>query len=128
MKDYVLQDYAAGASIMAKWPSLVLPQFCTTDLSLSVESEELNENGTSKVILAWSGKCNYQDKAKKVWTADKVLTEVSAACLIPGDIAPDMAVISSGTVTVLGEKRKLAVGRKARNPDGTVNYTQLELI
>ena len=128
MKNYPLQDCAAGVSIMARWPSLVLSQFCTTDLSLSVESEELNENGTPKVILEWSGKCNYQDKAKKVWTADKVLTEVSATCLIPGDIAPDMAVISSGIVTVLGERRKLAVGQKARNPDGTVNYTQLELI
>lgn len=128
MKNYPLQDCAAGVSIMARWPSLVLPQFCTTDLSLSVESEELNENGTPKVILEWSGKCNYQDKAKKVWTTDKVLIEVSATCLIPGDIARDMAVISSGTVTVLGERRKLAVGRKARNPDGTVNYTQLELI
>lgn len=112
---------------MAKWPQLVLPQYCKTDINVVIESEEVNENGTSQKLLNWSGKCNYQDKAKRVWTSDKVLVEVTGTCLIPGDIAPDLAVISSGTVQIFGIDRKLVLGTKARNPDGTVNYTQLEL-
>lgn len=127
MKGYVLQDYAVGASIMARWPQLVLPQFCKTDISVIVDSEELNENGTPKKLLEWTGKCNYQDKVKRVWTSDKVLVEVSGTCLIPGDIAPDLVVIPSGIVKVFGVARELVQGTKARNPDGTVNYTQLEL-
>ena len=127
MKDYVPQDYAAGAFIMAKWPQLVLPQFCRTDITVIIESEELNENGTPKILLNWSGKCNYQDKSKRVWTMDKVFVEVSGTCLIPGDIAPDIAVIPSGKVVVLDMERELILGTKARNPDGTVNFTQLVL-
>lgn len=112
---------------MAKWPQLVLSRFCNTDISVSIESEDIGENGTPKELLKWSGKCNYQDKAKKVWTSDKVLVEVTGTCLIPGDIAPDLVVISGGTVQIFGIDRKLVLGTKARNPDGTVNYTQLEL-
>lgn len=112
---------------MTKWPDLVLPQFCNTDITVIIESEELNENGTPKTLLEWTGKCNYQDKAKRIWTSDKVLVEVTGTCLIHGDIAPNMNVIPKGIVHVLGMDRELVLGTKARNPDGTVNYTQLEL-
>ena len=112
---------------MGKWPQLVLPQFCTTEISVKVDSEDLNENGTPKQLINWVGKCNYQDKVKRIWNKDKELVEVSATCLIPGDIAPEVSIIPSGTVTVFGQQRELVIGRKARNPDGTVNYTQLEL-
>lgn len=112
---------------MAKWPQLVLSQFCNTDITVVIESEELNENGTPKTLLEWNGKCNYQDKAKRVWTSDKVLIEVTGTCFIPGDIAPDLAAIPSGKVNVLGAERELVLGTKARNPDGSVNFTQLEL-
>ena len=48
--------------------------------------------------------------------------------MFDGDIAPDMAVISGGTVEVFGEKRRIERGMKARNPDGSVNYTRLEVV
>lgn len=112
---------------MARWPQLVLPQFCTTDIKVVVESEELNENGTPKKLLSWRGKCNYQDRSKKVWSTDKVLVEVTGTCLIPGDIVPDLVTIPSGKVTVFDTEREIVIGTKARNPDGTVNYTQLDL-
>ena len=112
---------------MARWPQLILPKFCNTTLEVVVESEELNENGTPKTLLNWHGVCNYQDKAKRVYTSDKEYIEITGSCLIPGDIAPQLAVIPSGKVTIFGVERKLAQGIKARNPDGTVNYTRLEL-
>lgn len=112
---------------MAKWPQLVLPQFCKTAIRVVVDSEELNENGTPKQLLDWTGLCNYQDKVKRIYTAEKIYVDVTAMCLIPGDIAPDLVTIPSGVVNVLGVDRILVQGTKARNPDGTVNYTQLEL-
>lgn len=127
MKDFVQQGYVAGASIMAKWPQLVLPQFCTTDIRVIVEGEELNENGTPKVLINWSGKCNYQDRAKRIYTGEKTLVEITGTCLIPGDIVPGLATIPSGIVHIFGVDRILVLGTKARNPDGTVNFTQLEL-
>lgn len=112
---------------MNRWPCLVLPRFCTASIDVIVEGEEFNENGTPKKLMEWSGKCNYQDKAKKIWTSDKVLVEVTGICLIPGDIAPELATIPKGIVKVFGMERELILGTKARNPDGTVNFTQLEI-
>ena len=48
--------------------------------------------------------------------------------ILCGDIAPSLAVISSGYVIVFGQKRQIYRGTKARNPNGTVNYTELELM
>ena len=72
-------------------------------------------------------KCNYQDKAKTVLTAEQKLVRIEGTVLIPGDIAPEIFSISSGEVEVLGIKRNIYKGEKARNPDSTVNYTKLEL-
>lgn len=127
MKDYARQDYAAGASIMARWPQLVVPSFCNTSLKVIVESEELNENGTPVKLLEWNGYCNYQDKAKRIYSNNKEYIEITGTCLIPGDIAPELAVIPSGKVIIFGAERLMIQATKARNPDGTVNYTQLEL-
>lgn len=112
---------------MAKWPCLILKQYCKTTIDVTIESEELDENGVPIALANWSGMCNYQDKAKKVWTSDKVLVDVSGTCLIPGDIAPNIEDISKGVVKVFGMDRILALGQKSRNPDGSVNYTRLEL-
>ena len=112
---------------MNKWPQLILPPFCTTALQVHIESEETGEDGAPVSVVDWSGTCNYQNKAKKVYTSEKVLVEVTGTCLVPGDIAPGLPVISGGTVQIFGVNREIAIGTKARNPDGSVNYTQLEL-
>ena len=44
------------------------------------------------------------------------------------NIAPDLAVISSGIVVIGEETRQILQGTKAGNPDGSVNYTKLEVV
>jgi hypothetical protein len=78
--------------------------------------------------VKYSGKCNYQDKAKTVLTAEQKLVEITGTALFPGDICPDLPVISGGFATVFGVQRRVLEGCKARNPDGTVNYTEVLLI
>lgn len=111
---------------MKKWPCLVLKQFCNTPIQVDLESEELNEDGMPIVALSWKGKCNYQEKTKRVYSNDKSYVAVNATCLIPGDISP---LISSGSghAYVFNVKREIASLYKARNPDGSVNYTQIDL-
>ena len=72
--------------------------------------------------------CNYQDKAKIVITADNTMVTLSAQAYFVGDIASDLPTLSNGEVEVYGVKRRVFQGEKARNPDGTVNYTRLDLI
>lgn len=53
------------------WPCLVLEQWCKTDISLEFDREGLNEYGEPLDTVSYSGKCNYQDKARTVLTAEK---------------------------------------------------------
>lgn len=113
---------------MRKWPCLILPQYCKTEIHVKIEDEGLSEEGESIVVCEWKGHCNYQDKARKILTEQQKIVQVNGRCLIPGDIAPNCAVISSGTVHMFEVDREIVQGTKARNPDGSVNYTLLELV
>ena len=111
-----------------KYPCLVDKRFCKTAIHVEMDQEEVDVYGHPLPSFIYDGNCNYQDKAKTILTAEKKLIEVTGTALFPGDIAPDLPVISGGSVTVFGVERRIAQGTKARNPDGTVNYTELELI
>ena len=111
-----------------QWPRMVLPQFCTTEIHLEIDREGLNKYGEPLEPVVFAGKCNYQDKARTVLTAEKKLVEITGSALIPGDVCPDLPVISDGTAVVHGVKRRIQQGKKARNPDGTVNFTEVLLI
>ncbi len=111
-----------------KYPCLVLRSVCKTPITVRIFSEEISEDGEPQTALELSTVCNYQDKAHTVITADKTIVQLSGTALFIGDIAPSVSVISNGEVDVNGEKRRIYKGEKARNPDGSVNYTRLELI
>lgn len=109
-----------------KYPKLV--RNCKTDIHVILYSEEITEEGEPIIAFEDNLKCNYQDKAKRVLTAEKVLIQLTAKAYFDGDIAPNLPVISSGKITIFGETRQIYQGRKARNPDGTVNFTELEIM
>lgn len=111
-----------------KYPCLVPKRLCKTDICVHLESEEINNLGEPERTLTLYLKCNYQDTAKTVLTAEKKLIQVSGTALFPGDIAPDWPTLSGGTVTIFGQNRRIVQGIKARNPDGTVNYCRLEVV
>ena len=111
-----------------KYPCLVPKRLCRTDISLVMEQEGRDKYGEPLPWFEYSGKCNYQDKAKTIFTADKKMVQITGSALFPGDICPELSVISGGTATIFGGKRKIQEARKARNPDGTVNYTEVLLI
>lgn len=111
-----------------KYPCLVPKRLCKTDISLMLEREGLNKYGEPFETVNYTGKCNYQDKARTILTAEKKLVEITGSALFPGDICPELPVISGGTAAVFGADRRVLEGRKARNPDGTVNYTEVLLI
>ena len=72
---------------------------------------------------------NYAEANKWIMDAERRLIRLQAAVLLNGDIAPELETLS-GTVTVAGSDtpRVIQSAARARNPDGTVNYTRLELM
>ena len=111
-----------------KYPSLVPNRWCKTPIHVVLNREGISEDGEPLKALEIDTMCNYQDKAKKVLTEQQQLIEIEGNALFNGDIAPQLPSISNGTVIVNGIKRRIFRGTKARNPDGTVNYTKLELV
>lgn len=110
-----------------KYPKLVPKNMCKTPIKVIIESEKINYDG-EPVSMELDLLCNFQDVAKTIFTDEKKTVEITGTALFDGDIAPDMAAISGGTVEVFGEKRRIEKGMKARNPDGSVNYTRLEVV
>lgn len=72
--------------------------------------------------------CNMQSKAKTVYTKEQKIVQVSAVLLFDGDIAPDSPNLSGGFVILDGVKRNIVQSIKHCNPDGTVNFTELDVI
>lgn len=111
-----------------KYPSLINKAFCKTDIEITIYQEGLTEDGEPIIAFKGNYKCNYQDSAKTVQTADKKQVKLTGVAYIPNDIAPNLPTLSGGTAVVYGVKRTIHTGVKARNPDGSVNYCKLELI
>lgn len=109
-----------------KYPKLVInPQ---TDIFVTLYSDEIGECGERIVIENKKLKCNYQDKAKKVLTKNKEELQITGTVYFDGDIAPELPIIPSGMCEVFGKEFTIVEGKKARNLDGSVNYTELWLL
>lgn len=111
-----------------KYPCLVPKSLCKTEIHLSMDREGTTKYGDPLPAVEYDGNCNYQDSAKSVMTFERKLVQISGTALFPGDICPELPAIYGGSAEVFGMKRRILQGRKARNPDGTVNYTEVLLI
>lgn len=134
-----------------KYPKLVPPRLCTEPVRV-VFFYGLNTDGSEKIIGEFSGKCNLQRKTRQSMTADKKLIAIEATLLFDGDIAPftsspegeiffleespllcengEFLETEDGeALTFESEGKPYRIYRftKERNPDGTVNYTRVEL-
>lgn len=110
-----------------KYPCLVKKQCCKVPIHVKISAEGISEDGEPLTGFESDLLCNYQDSAKTILTTEKKLVQISGAALFPGDIAPDLPELSGGNITVFGVERRIVNGMKARNPDGTVNYTRLDV-
>lgn len=110
------------------FPCLVEKRFCNTPVTVSIESDAVNEDGELADVFTTETKCNLQMGARASFTKDKEKIELSGVALFIGDLCPDIPVIASGNVTINGNKYGINKGKKNYNPDGTVNYTTLELV
>lgn len=98
-----------------------------TSIHVTIAAAEPNEFNEPEILLDEDFLCNYQDAAAVKYTADKQTLEVTGVVYIDGDILPGAAVIASGHAIIFGEQREIVRGAKARNLDGSVNYTRLDV-
>lgn len=121
----MLQNFKVGGHV--RFPSLVRKEFCKTEATLKIEQEGLNVYGEPLDTIEITSKCNYQGSAKTVLTADKKLIQLSGTALFIGDICPTLPEITGGSIAINGVERTIFSSQKHRNPDGTVNYTEISI-
>lgn len=134
-----------------QYPRLVPPKFCTAEVRV-VFLSGVDIEGREAVLATYCGRCNLQQSTKQVLTADKRLVTLEAVALFDGDIAPHLSQPNGllyfqelhtldcengdkleteheKPITFFAESIPYRIFRftKARNPDGTVNYTRVEL-
>lgn len=110
------------------FPCLVDKKFCKTNVLVTIDKDEMNEDGEIEKVASIITTCNLQMGARVSMTKDKEKIELAGVALFIGDLCPSVPVISSGTVKIYDREYSINKGTKNLNPDGTVNYTTLELI
>ena len=110
------------------FPCLVDKRFCKTNVLVTIDRDEMNEDGEIERVASIITTCNLQMGARVSMTKDKEKIELAGVALFIGDLCPSVPVISSGTVKIYDREYSINKGTKNLNPDGTVNYTTLELI
>lgn len=109
-----------------RYPKLV--RTAKTPIHITIESEEINEFNERETILDGDFRCNWQDKSQVKYTSKDTAVTVSGSAYIDGDIQPEIGNLTGGHVVVFGEKRSIYAVSKCRNPDGTVNYTRVDVL
>ena len=109
-----------------KYPELVPNWVCTTPIKITIEREGVTEEGAPAGEITVEGMCNFQDGGKVIYTTDKRTAEISGRAYFNGDIIPELSNITSGYAEIFGETREILQGFKRRNPDGTVNHTEVQ--
>ena len=109
-----------------KYPELVPNWVCTTPITLHIEGEGLSEDGEPMTETLSGLLCNWQDGGKVVLNSEQRTVLISGTAYFNGDIYPQMSNLVGGTAEIFGETREILQGFKRRNPDGTVNHTEIQ--
>ncbi len=112
---------------MMQWPELVPDAVCTTPITVQLE-DGLNEDGSPRKTTLFSGGCNYTQKTQQKTDAERRVITITGVALMNGDPAPGVSIIGTALIGENREPHLIHQSQKATNPDGTVNYTRLELI
>ena len=73
-------------------------------------------------------KCNIQFKSEQKLDNKKQSVSLTGKAYFEGDICPDIRIIKGGKLVCDGIEYEIHAGSKALNFDGSVNYTELEMI
>lgn len=111
-----------------KYPQLVPDWVCTTPIHLKVGAEELTEQGEPQTLFEADLMCNWQDSGRVTLTTEQRTVDISGRAYFNGDICPDVPNITCGSAEIFGETREILQGFKRRNPDGTVNHTEIQFL
>lgn len=108
------------------YPKLV--RIARTPVHVALYKPDINEFGERETAACGDFFCNHQSGGEITYGEQKQRIQLIGSLLFDGDICPDCDNPVDGKVK-LGETEFRAVRvQKHRNPDGTVNYTRIDII
>lgn len=108
------------------WPDLIKPWACKVPITITL-TDGIGEDGAPKVVATIETLCSYNGKGGWAVDENRQAVRYTGAALLPGNIAPQLAHLT-GWAELLGKRLVIHSAERARNPDGSVNYTRLELM
>lgn len=121
------------------WPRLVRPELCVTEALVELTDGEKPDGSpiaAARLMLRCRLDCrpeqnispnrDFGDGSRRGIDAERLVVQGGAQALFDGDIAPELPVLA-GQVTAGGRRWRITGSFRARNPDGSVNYTRLDL-
>ena len=110
---------------MSVYPKLVLEQFAKTEIRIIAESDNYDEDGAPTSTVDATFKCNFQPSIKRVVDKEHNVIERVSIAYLDGD---KLGAAADGVAYINGKKYNVSKIVKGLNPDGTVNFTEVELI
>ena len=108
---------------------LPFPDFLLrSNYKASLEDSGITEEGAPNLSITCEGKCIFSEKVKIVITPDGQEIILIGKVVVKGDLAPNLATISSGEITIENKKMKIYSCSRPRNPDGSIHHTTLEVM
>lgn len=110
-----------------RYPCVVATWTCRTPVQVRLTGE-INEDGEEQTALLYEGCCYYTEQSRTVMDEQGRRVLLQAQAFFQGDIAPEVPDITGEVAVDSGPTRRIYQSARPRNPDGTVNYTRLELM
>ena len=110
------------------YPCLIPDWALNATATVSIAGEGVSEDGEIIPELTIEKKCNLQLKSEQKLDSKRQSVNITGKAYFQGDICPDIRTICGGKFTCNGVDYSINAGSKALNFDGTVNYTELELV
>ena len=110
------------------YPCLIPDWALNATATVCIAGEGVNEDGELTTELEVKKPCNLQLKNAQKLDSKKQNVDITGKAYFQGDICPDIRTVNGGTLTCNDVAYGIRAGSKALNFDGTVNYTELELM
>lgn len=107
------------------YPKLILPNFCNAEVVVNI-TDGYDDEGNPKVINILELKCNYTETVKNIRTDEGYKKQSIGRFLFDGNVYSQEAY--TGFIVFNDTEREIISVFKGRNPDTTVNYTEIEVI
>lgn len=109
------------------YPPLVPDAVCTTPIRIYLE-DGFGEDGSPHRTVLFSGRCNYRRVLVTKLQGEHRTVTVTGEAYLTGDVLQGQELSGVAQVGEDTTPRPIVRAERAYNPDGTVNYTRLELM